>query len=163
MKMWGSLWSLIALQTLATSDRLSGLPEKLDEVTLEQWTASGAIPSWLRGKLCRQLCGGIAPATTSTPNNLLDCMGMIGVLNINGAYVSMSTKYYPTQGYQIWSAAGKSFAASNVGWITKISDVSQAVYDTKKDGYKSAYPGNPNLDFWKVDNRILAVDDEFQG
>ncbi|VDO60603.1 unnamed protein product [Heligmosomoides polygyrus] len=126
----------------------------------ELYCPSKNIPKFLDGYFLCQLSASYG--NSSAPpgqklSHMIDAIGAIGSFHISNGQVVFSSQYYPSRPYKIWEFYDRNMSKSNVPWagwsdynLTAMSRWEQIPINPDSARF------HPNLDFWKVGNRILA-------
>ncbi|CAJ0949347.1 unnamed protein product, partial [Mesorhabditis belari] len=157
------LW--IALLPLVLSQSINkvnlGFPEAWDgDKYRELYCPSKNIPKWLDGYFLCQLSASYG--NSSAPpgqrlNHMIDAIGAVGSFHISNGQVIFSAQYYPARPYKIWEFYDRNMSKSSVPWagwsdynLTAMARWEQVPANTDSARF------HPNLDFWKVGNRVIA-------
>ncbi|RCN42157.1 hypothetical protein ANCCAN_11899, partial [Ancylostoma caninum] len=156
-----------------------GFPDAWDgDKYRELYCPSKNIPKFLDGFFLCQLSASYGNSSASPGNKLthmIDAIGAIGAFHISNGQVRLSlsknnvesnfllvkvvfsSQYYPSQPYKIWEFYDRNITKSGVPWagwsdynLTAMSRWEQIPPNPDSARF------HPNLDFWKVGNRILA-------
>ncbi|VDN23805.1 unnamed protein product [Cylicostephanus goldi] len=90
-------------------------------------------------------------------NHMIDAIGALGSFHISNGQVIFSSQYYPSQPYKIWEFYDRNMTKSGVPWAgwSDYNLTSMAKWEQIPPNPDSAR-FHPNLDFWKIGNKILA-------
>uniref|UniRef100_A0A1I7WBB7 PKD_channel domain-containing protein n=1 Tax=Heterorhabditis bacteriophora TaxID=37862 RepID=A0A1I7WBB7_HETBA len=90
-------------------------------------------------------------------NHMIDAIGAVGSFHISNGQVLFSSQYYPARPYKIWEFYDRNMSKASVPWagwsnynLTAMSRWEQVPVNPDSARF------HPNLDFWKVGNRIVA-------
>lgn len=88
---------------------------------------------------------------------MIDAIGAIGSFHIRNGQVEFLAKYYPSKPYKIWEYYDRNMTKSSVPWagwsdynVTAMSKWDQIPVNSDSTKF------HPNLDFWKIGNKIIA-------
>ncbi|CAB3400403.1 unnamed protein product [Caenorhabditis bovis] len=157
------LFLILLPSSLAQSFNRShlGFPESWDgDKYRELYCPSKNIPKWIDGYFLCQLSASYG--NSSAPlgkklNHMIDAIGAVGSFHISNGQVVFSAQYYPARPYKIWEFYDRNMSKANVPWagwsdynLTAMSRWEQVPANPDSARF------HPNLDFWKVGNRIIA-------
>ncbi|EGT43206.1 hypothetical protein CAEBREN_11287 [Caenorhabditis brenneri] len=138
-----------------------GFPEAWDgDKYRELYCPSKNIPKWLDGYFLCQLSASYG--NSSAPegeklNHMIDAIGAVGSFHVSNGQVVFSAQYYPARPYKIWEFYDRNMSKASVPWagwsdynLTAMSRWEQVPANPDSARF------HPNLDFWKVGNRIVA-------
>ncbi|EYC34593.1 hypothetical protein Y032_0001g485 [Ancylostoma ceylanicum] len=138
-----------------------GFPDAWDgDKYRELYCPSKNIPKFLDGFFLCQLSASYGKSSAPPGNKLthmIDAIGAVGAFHISNGQVVFSSQYYPSQPYKIWEFYDRNITKSGVPWagwsdynLTAMSRWEQIPPNPDSARF------HPNLDFWRVGNRILA-------
>ncbi|CAI5454457.1 unnamed protein product [Caenorhabditis angaria] len=138
-----------------------GFPDSWDgDKYRELYCPSKNIPKWLDGYFLCQLSASYG--NSSAPDgeklsHMIDAIGAVGSFHVSNGQVVFSAQYYPARPYKIWEFYDRNMSKASVpfaGWsdynLTAMSKWEQVPANPDSARF------HPNLDFWKVGNRIIA-------
>uniref|UniRef100_A0A0N5BYQ1 Carotenoid oxygenase n=1 Tax=Strongyloides papillosus TaxID=174720 RepID=A0A0N5BYQ1_STREA len=140
---------------------INGFPERWDgDKFNELYCPSKNIPNFIDGYFLCQLSASYGNQKSPPGQKLthmIDAIGAVGSFHIRNGQVKFSAKYYPSKPYKIWEYYDRNMTKSSVPWVgwsdynvTAMSKWDQIPVNVDATKF------HPNLDFWKVGNKVIA-------
>uniref|UniRef100_A0A0N5A412 Carotenoid oxygenase n=1 Tax=Parastrongyloides trichosuri TaxID=131310 RepID=A0A0N5A412_PARTI len=118
------------------------------------------IPKFIDGYFLCQLSASYGNQKSPPGQKLthmIDAIGAVGSFHISNGQVKFSAKYYPSKPYKIWEYYDRNITKSSVPWAgwSDYNVTAMHKWDQVPQN-NDATKFHPNLDFWKVGNKIIA-------
>ncbi|CEF60755.1 Carotenoid oxygenase family-containing protein [Strongyloides ratti] len=140
---------------------INGFPERWDGDKFNKlYCPSKNIPKFIDGYFLCQLSASYGNPKSPPGQKLthmIDAIGAVGSFQIKNGQVEFLARYYPSKPYKIWEYYDRNMTKSSVPWagwsdynvtaMTKWDQIPNNIDSTKF---------HPNLDFWKIGNKIIA-------